>query len=81
MLEWATEQVDAIGMKSSVLRVKGDARKVLLEEAREWNADGIFVGTRDLKGVIERFRLGSVSTAVATNAHCSVEIVRPAALG
>ena len=78
MLEWANEQLNGVGLSSSVIRAKGDARRILLEEADKWHADGIFVGTRDLKGVIERFRLGSVSTAVATNAHCSVEIVRPA---
>jgi nucleotide-binding universal stress UspA family protein len=48
-----------------------------LEKAEEWNADCIFVGTRDFKSGFERFRLGSVSTAIVTNAHCSVEIVRP----
>ena len=77
MLEWATEQLDAVGLTASVLRFKGEPTRILLEQAREWDADSIFVGTRDLKSVIERFRLGSVSTAVATNAPCSVEIVRP----
>jgi nucleotide-binding universal stress UspA family protein len=37
-------------------------------------ADGIFVGARGVRG-LERFLLGSVSTTVAMNAHCSVEIV------
>ena len=37
-------------------------------------ADCIFVGARGVRG-LERFLLGSVSTTVATNAHCSVEIV------
>lgn len=78
MLEWATEELNAIGLKTSVLTEKGDPKTVLLEEARKWNADSIFVGTRDFKSVFERFRLGSVSTAVVKNAHCSVEVVRPA---
>lgn len=77
MLEWATEELGNSGLKTSVLREKGDPKKVLLAEARKWNADSIFVGTRDFKSAFERFRLGSVSTAVVTNAHCSVEIVRP----
>jgi nucleotide-binding universal stress UspA family protein len=79
MLEWATNELNAIGLKTSVLQEKGDPKKVLLEEARKWNADSIFVGMRDFKSAFERFRLGSVSTSVVTNAHCSVEVVRPPA--
>ncbi|XVJ59664.1 MAG: universal stress protein [Tepidisphaera sp.] len=37
-------------------------------------ADCIFVGARGVRG-LERFLLGSVSAAVAMNAHCTVEIV------
>lgn len=77
MLGWAIRELNIIGLKTSVLNEKGDPQRVLLEEARRWNADSIFVGTRDFKNAFERFRLGSVSTAVVTNAHCSVEIVRP----
>lgn len=77
MLEWATEELTLIGLKTSVLREKGDPKNVLINEAEKWNADSIFVGTRDFKSGFERFRLGSISTAVVTNAHCSVEIVRP----
>ncbi len=75
--EWATEEFKNIGLKTSILREKGDPKTVLLAEAEKWNADSIFVGTRDIKSAFERFRLGSVSTAVVTNANCSVEIVRP----
>ncbi len=77
MLDWATAELNNIGLKTSVLKEKGDPKTVLVEEARKWNADSIFVGTRDLSGFFERMRLGSVSTAVVTNAPCSVEIVRP----
>jgi nucleotide-binding universal stress UspA family protein len=80
MLKWATEQLSAIDLKVSVIKKKGVAADILLEEARSWNADSIFVGMRDFKSAFERFRLGSVSTAVVTNAHCSVEIVRPPAV-
>jgi nucleotide-binding universal stress UspA family protein len=79
MLDWATEQFNAIGMTTSVFTTKGDAKNILLEQAEEWKADSIFVGTRDFKSAFERFRLGSVSTAIVTNAVCTVEIVRPSA--
>ena len=77
MLDWATDELNNIGLKTSVSMKKGDPSKILLAEARKWNADCIFVGTRDFSSAFERFRLGSVSTAIVTNAHCSVEIVRP----
>jgi nucleotide-binding universal stress UspA family protein len=77
MLEWANDELAHIGLKTSVLTKKGDPSKILIAEAGRWNADSIFVGTRDFKNAFERFRLGSVSTAVVTNAPCSVEIVRP----
>lgn len=59
----------------------GDPKYTILEDAREWGdrgADCIFVGARGI-GKLERFLLGSVSTAVAMHAHCSVEVVHPSA--
>jgi nucleotide-binding universal stress UspA family protein len=79
MLEWATNELNAINLKTSILTEKGDPKNILLAQAGEWNADSIFVGTRGFKSGFERFRLGSVSTAVVTNAQCSVEVVRPPA--
>ena len=77
MLEWANTELNTIGLKTSVVTRKGDAKKIILDHAAEWNADSIFVGTRDFKSGFERFRLGSVSTAIVNNAQCSVEVVRP----
>jgi nucleotide-binding universal stress UspA family protein len=77
MLEWAIRELGAVGLKTSSVSEKGDPQKMLLGESEKWDADCIFVGTRDFKGAFERFRLGSVSTAIVTHAHCSVEVVRP----
>jgi len=77
MLEWGTSELNNIGLTTSVVSEQGDAKKVLLAKAEEWNADCIFVGTRDFKSAFERFRLGSVSTAIVTDARCTVEVVRP----
>jgi nucleotide-binding universal stress UspA family protein len=63
-----------------------DPSYALVEDAERWGedegftggADCIFVGARGVRGV-ERILLGSVATAVAMKAHCSVEIVHRAA--
>lgn len=78
MVEWAENELRAIGLQVSVAVEKGNPQRVLIEEARKWDADSIFVGGRKFSGAIERFWLGSVSTALVTNAHCSVEVVRSA---
>lgn len=58
----------------------GDPKRVLVDEANRRGADCIFLGARGLRAV-RRFPLGSVSTAVAARAHCSVEVVRRRAGG
>lgn len=63
---------------SSALLV-GSPQKKILEEAEQWDADLIVVGSHG-KGILQWCLLGSVSLAVALYAPCSVEIVRvPAA--
>ena len=76
-LQWALSQLRSIGLNVSMSIQRGDARRILLKEAEKFSADSIFVGTRDFKHAFERFRLGSVSSGVVTNAPCSVEVVRP----
>ncbi len=53
----------------------GDPKQALVNEAKAWGADSIFIGARGL-GEMKRFLIGGVSTAVATRAHCSVEVIR-----
>jgi nucleotide-binding universal stress UspA family protein len=48
--------------------------KTILEEAKEWGADLIVVGSHGRRG-FDRWALGSVSESLAMNAHCSVEVV------
>lgn len=57
-----------------VLR-EGWPKEVILDEAERWGADLIVLGSHGY-GALRRLFLGSVSLAVATNALCSVEIVR-----
>ncbi|MCI0336355.1 MAG: universal stress protein [Acidobacteria bacterium] len=53
----------------------GLARDVILEEAENWRAELIVIGSHGYRG-LKKFLLGSVSHAIATHAHCSVELVR-----
>lgn len=55
--------------------VEGEAREILVREARAWGADTLFIGARGL-GRVERFVLGSVSSASVAHSPCSVEVVR-----
>ncbi len=54
---------------------KGNPRDVILDEAQEWGANMIIVGSHGY-GALGRVLLGSVSQAVLTHANCSVEIIR-----
>lgn len=53
----------------------GSPKRVIVEEAEEWGADLIVIGSHGYH-FWERVLLGSVSNAVAQQAKCSVLIVR-----
>ena len=76
MIAWAENALSEIGLKVSVVTEKGDPRRVLIDQAKAWDADSIFVGGRRFNSALERFQLGSVATALVTKAHCSVEVAR-----
>jgi nucleotide-binding universal stress UspA family protein len=76
MAEWAAAELEVIGLNVSVVLEKGDPRRVLVDQARAWDADSIFVGGRRFSSAFERLQLGSVATALVTKAHCSVEVAR-----
>ena len=63
------------GLKATGAVLSGNPKEVLLEEAQKMDADLIVVGSHGRRG-FKRFLLGSVSEAVAMNAHCSVLVVR-----
>jgi len=54
----------------------GDPKQVLVNHAEEFGADCIFTGSTGFSNRLERVILGSVSAAIASRAHCSVEVVR-----
>lgn len=55
--------------------LEGNPKDVIVEEAREWDADLIVVGSHGY-GRLRRMVLGSVAGAVVANAPCSVQVVR-----
>jgi nucleotide-binding universal stress UspA family protein len=55
--------------------VPGSPQSVILDEAEDWDADLIIVGSHGYRAW-ERFLLGSVSQSVVSHAKCSVEVVR-----
>jgi nucleotide-binding universal stress UspA family protein len=71
------EKLRAAGLTTSEVSRQGDPAHILIKEAEEWGADSIFVGTRGLHG-FQHLLHGSVSSAVAARAQCSVEVARAA---
>jgi nucleotide-binding universal stress UspA family protein len=74
------ERLASSGLKLLASINVGDAREELLAEARKLHADCIFVGTRDIRGTLNRFFINSVSSGVVKDAECSVEVVRARAI-
>ena len=76
IFEPLAQSLRSAGLRAEILIRRGNPADEILEEAHTWGADCIFVGAKGTRG-IERLLLGSVSSAVSSRAHCSVEIVRP----
>lgn len=55
---------------------EGEPQRILIDEAREWEADCIVVGSRGIKNSSWGLFGGSVSARLAAHARCSVEIIR-----
>jgi nucleotide-binding universal stress UspA family protein len=74
-LDAASARLKTAGLKVTVVEKDEEPKLLLCQEAESWGAHCIFVGSRGA-GRMERFLIGSVSSAVAARAHCSVEVVR-----
>ena len=82
-----TRAQDAIAREQRILSAAGlstsesvsvlldPPKTIILNEAAEWGADMIVLGSHGDHG-IDRLLLGSTSEAVATHAECSVEVIR-----
>src|SRR5262245_50314325 len=69
------ESLADAGLKAEPVIRHGDPRSVIVEEATEWGADLIVIGTHGYTG-LKRLLLGSVAQSVVSHAPCSVEVVR-----
>jgi nucleotide-binding universal stress UspA family protein len=69
------EALQASGLTVETAVRYGDARSVIVDEAAEWDADLVVVGSHGYTG-LKRLLLGSVAQSVVGHAPCSVEIVR-----
>lgn len=66
---------EGVKAKGKVVRDSRSVVQSIVEYAKKEGVDMIVVGTRGLSG-FKRLLLGSVSSGVASHAHCSVLIVR-----
>ena len=70
------EKLRGNGLNVSLAIKEGNPKEILVDEAESWGADTIFVGATKFDDFLSKYLLGSVSSAVVTRAHCSVEVVR-----
>jgi nucleotide-binding universal stress UspA family protein len=69
------ETLRAVGLTAEAAVRDGEPRSAIVDEAREWDADLIVLGSHGYTG-LKRWLLGSVAQAVVGHAPCSVEVVR-----
>ena len=78
MVEDAAKTLNSRNLKATGIVEEGNPKRVIVKLAEEWGANCIFVGSTGFSSRLERFLIGSVASAIASRAHCSVEVVREA---
>ena len=71
----AASRIGESGLAVETVVRLGDPRTVIVDEAAEWGANLIVMGSHGRTG-LSRMLLGSVAQAVVGHAPCSVEVVR-----
>jgi nucleotide-binding universal stress UspA family protein len=69
-------RLEQTGLSVDTAVRRGDPRTAIVDEAGEWGADLIVMGSHGHTG-LKRLLLGSVAQAVVAHAPCSVEVARP----
>ena len=75
IVQRAERLLSKAGYKTQIAVEEGDPRSKIIDQAAEWKAELIVMGSHGRKGV-DRFFMGSVAEGVSRHAPCSVEIVR-----
>jgi nucleotide-binding universal stress UspA family protein len=75
LIERAVKELRGRGVEATPRMLQGDARSVILDRAKETQADLVFVGSNGASG-LAKFFLGRVAASVMSHAPCSVETVR-----
>lgn len=81
MVNQAAQKITSSNLTASGIVEEGNPKKVIVRLAEEWGASCVFVGSTGFSSRLERFLIGSVASAIASRAECSVEVVRERKLG
>jgi nucleotide-binding universal stress UspA family protein len=81
MVEDAAKRLNSQNLTATGIVEEGNPKHVIVRLAEKWGANCIFVGSTGFSSRLERFLIGSVASAIASRAHCSVEVVRDAKKG
>jgi nucleotide-binding universal stress UspA family protein len=71
----AADALKEAGLSTETTVREGDPRSAIVDEADDWGADLIVVGSHGRTG-LTRWLLGSVAQAIVGHASCSVAVVR-----
>lgn len=77
IVDLTATKLGALGLTVEPRVRQGDPRHEIMEEAQDWGADLVVVGSHGRTG-LQRWLLGSVAEHVVRHAPCSVEVVRHA---
>ncbi|MCO6509206.1 MAG: universal stress protein [Aridibacter famidurans] len=70
-----------IPMNAELTVLEGNPKNEIVSLAEEWDADCIFIGATRYNDILTKYVIGSVSSAIVSRAHCTVEVVRPRGYG
>ncbi len=76
LVKSAVDQLAARGIEASWVVTAGNPRAAIVDYARAWGPDFVFLGSHGHSGV-SRFFLGSIAKTVLRHVPCSVGILRP----
>lgn len=76
-IDSALKLLETAGLSTSesISVLAASPKELILQEAAEWGANWIVLGSHGSSG-LSRFLIGSTSETVATHATCSVEVIR-----